>query len=85
MRKLSSTYSFWLSSFTKSIVVFYGAAHMPDLETRLVEKLGFQPKGDDWLVAFGVNPAKAGLSGFEVGLVRKMIRIQIQKITRRKK
>ena len=69
----------------KSIVVFYGAAHMPDLETRLVEKLGFQPKGDDWLVAFGVNPTKAGLSGFEVGLVRKMIRIQIQKITRRKK
>ena len=69
----------------KSIVVFYGAAHMPDLETRLVEKLGFQPKGDDWLVAFGVNPTKAGLSGFEVGLVRKMIRMQIQKITRRKK
>jgi hypothetical protein len=69
----------------KSIVVFYGAAHMPDLETRLVEKLGFQPKGDDWLVAFGVNPTKAGLSGFEVGLVRKMIRMQIQKITRSKK
>ena len=69
----------------KSIVVFYGAAHMPDLEKRLVEKLGFQPKGDDWLVAFGVNPTKAGLSGFEVGLVRKMIRMQIQKITRRKK
>jgi len=69
----------------KSIVVFYGAAHMPDLETRLVEKLGFQPKGDDWLVAFGVNPTKAGLSGFEVGIVRKMIRMQIQKITRRKK
>ena len=69
----------------KSIVVFYGAAHMPDLEKRLVEKLGFQPKGDDWLVAFGVNPTKAGLSGFEVGLVRKMIRMQIQKITQRAK
>ena len=63
----------------KAIVVFYGAAHMPDLEKRLVEKLGFQPKRDDWLVAFGVNPKEAGLSAFEVGLARKMIRMQIQK------
>jgi len=68
----------------KSIVVFYGAAHMPDLEKRLVEKLGFQPKRDDWLVAFGVNPEEAGLSAFEVGLVRKMIRMQIQKVIKPK-
>ena len=68
----------------KEIVVFYGAAHMPDLEKRLVEKLGFQPKRDDWLVAFGVNPKEAGLSAFEVGLVRKMIRMQIQKVIRPK-
>ena len=68
----------------KAIVVFYGAAHMPDLEKRLVEKLGFQPKRDDWLVAFGVNPQEAGLSAFEVGLVRKMIRMQIQKVIRPK-
>ena len=62
----------------KSIVVFYGAAHMPDLEERIVEKLGFKPAGDEWLTAFGVNPKKAGLSAFEVGLVRKMIRVQLQ-------
>ena len=68
----------------KAIVVFYGAAHMPDLEKRMVEKLGFQPKRDDWLVAFGVNPKEAGLSAFEVGLVRKMIRMQIQKVIRPK-
>ena len=69
----------------KSIVIFYGAAHMTGLENRLVDKLGFQPKEDDWLVAFGVNPLKAGLSDFQVGLVRKMIRMQIQKITQRAK
>ena len=69
----------------KSIVVFYGAAHMPDLENRLVRKLGFRPDGDEWLAAFGVNPEKAGLSAFEVGLVRKMIRMQIQKITKQQK
>ena len=68
-----------------SIVVFYGAAHMPDLENRLVKKLGFQPDEDEWLAAFGVNPKKAGLSAFEVGLVRKMIRMQIQKITKQGK
>ena len=65
-----------------SIVVFYGAAHMPDLENRLVKKLGFRPDGNEWLAAFGVNPKKAGLSAFEVGLIRKMIRMQIQKITK---
>ncbi len=69
----------------KEIVVFYGAAHMPDLEKRLVEKLGFQSKRDDWLVAFGVNPQEAGLSAFQVGLVREMIRMQIQKVIKPKK
>ena len=64
-----------------SIVVFYGAAHMPDLENRLVKKLGYRPDKDEWLSAFGVNPKKAGLSAFEVGLMRKMIRMQIQKLT----
>ncbi len=44
----------------KSIVVFYGAAHMPDLEDRLVGKLGFRPDGEEWLAAFGVNPKKPG-------------------------
>ena len=49
----------------KKIVVFYGAAHMPDLEKRLVEKLGFQPKRDD----FGLwrKPAKAGSLGLRSG------------------
>ena len=69
----------------KSIVVFYGAAHMADLENRLVKKLGFRTDGDEWLTAFGVNPKESGLSAFEVGLVRKMIRMQIQKITKLKK
>ena len=66
-------------------MVFYGAAHMPDLENRLVKKLGFQPDEDEWLAAFGVNPKKAGLSAFEVELIRKMIRMQIQKITKQQK
>lgn len=69
----------------KSIVVFYGAAHMPDLENQLVSKLGFQTAGDEWFSAFGVNPKKAGISTFELKLVRKLIRIQIQKITEQKK
>jgi hypothetical protein len=68
----------------KSIIVFYGAAHMPDLENRLVQKLDFKPESNEWFPAFGVNPKKAGLSAFEVGLVRKMIRMQIQKISQRK-
>ena len=64
----------------KSIVVFYGAAHMPDLENRLARKFGFRPAGDEWLAAFGVDPEKAGLSAFELGLVRSMIRMQLRQV-----
>jgi len=44
----------------KSIGVFYGAGHMPDLEARLIEK-GFQPVGfkwyDAWQIGEGTNGA----------------------------
>jgi len=53
---------------------------MPDLENRLARKFGFRPAGDEWLAAFGVDPEKAGLSAFELGLVRSMIRMQLRQV-----
>jgi hypothetical protein len=67
------------------VVVFYGAAHMPDLERQLADKFGFAPVGEKWLSAFGVNPKEAGLSALEVNLVRNMIKMQIRKLVDRKK
>jgi hypothetical protein len=65
------------------VVVFYGAAHMPDIERQLSEKFGFAPAGEKWLPAFGVNPKEAGLSTLEVNLVRNMIRTQIGRLKKR--
>jgi hypothetical protein len=36
----------------KKIGIYYGAAHLPHMERRLVEDLGFQKTGHEWLVAW---------------------------------
>jgi hypothetical protein len=36
----------------KRIGIFYGAAHMPHMEKRLVDGFGFQKAGHEWLVAW---------------------------------
>lgn len=41
----------------RKIGIFYGAAHMPDLEMRL-EKLGFKKKKVEWLVAWDMTQTK---------------------------
>ena len=38
----------------KSLAIYYGAAHMPDLERRLLA-LGFKKEGERWLVAWDVT------------------------------
>jgi hypothetical protein len=44
-----------LAEGKRSVAVFYGAAHLPDLERRLTEELGFRPVGDRWLLAWRVE------------------------------
>ena len=58
----------------KDIAISYGAGHMPDLEKRLRQDLGLVPVEVQWLRAFGVNPARAGLSPSEVELIRDAVR-----------
>jgi hypothetical protein len=41
-----------LGAGTKHIGVFYGVAHMPDLEARLVDELGFVYSGTTWIDAW---------------------------------
>jgi hypothetical protein len=42
----------------KDIGIFYGGAHMPDLERRLKEELGFERKATRWLVAWDIPAPK---------------------------
>lgn len=44
-----------LAKGRRTIGVFYGAGHMPDLERRLLER-GFQRRSIDWLTAWTVEP-----------------------------
>jgi len=39
----------------KNLGIFYGAAHMPDMEKR-VEALGFKPVGSEWRTAWDMTP-----------------------------
>ena len=44
----------------KKLGIFYGAAHMPDMEERLIKKLGFTQVGKErWLVAWDISKKKA--------------------------
>lgn len=61
----------------RSIAIFYGAGHMTDLETRLRRALGYQPGEERWLTALAVSPQQAGLSEWELNLVRAWVRHQL--------
>lgn len=40
----------------KNLGIFYGAAHLPDMETRLV-KMGYERTGEKWITAWDIKPA----------------------------
>ena len=39
-----------------SIAIFYGAAHMEDLQERLLEELGYERSGGRWMRAWAIRP-----------------------------
>ena len=61
-----------------SISVFYGAGHMDDLERRIRDQLGYEPKEDIWLPAFGVDLEAAGIGEFERQMIKFMTERQLQ-------
>jgi hypothetical protein len=63
-----------------SVAVFYGAAHMPQIEQHLVEKLGYRRDAVQWLTAFGIDTKKEGLSPAMVATIRRSLRGRLQKM-----
>jgi len=52
----------------KEIGIFYGGAHLPDLERRLKEELGFERKDTRWLLAWDMpERSEGGSRKSEVG------------------
>ena len=41
----------------KNLAIFYGAAHMPDIEKRMIKNMGFERKATRWLTAWDL-PAR---------------------------
>ncbi|HXG46926.1 MAG TPA: hypothetical protein VNO52_04825 [Methylomirabilota bacterium] len=61
----------------RSISLFYGAAHMPDLEKRLVRQLNYRLVGERWLAALTVDVRQAGLTPAEIQLARSTVQWQL--------
>ncbi len=60
------------------IMVFYGAAHMYDLEKRLVEKFSLEPVATQWFPAFIGNLQASGLNALQKRLLNGYVRQQVQ-------
>ena len=43
-----------LAACKKNLAIFYGAAHLPDLEERMIEKMGFERKATRWVTAWNL-------------------------------
>ncbi len=44
-----------LAAGKKNLAIFYGAAHLPDLEERMIEKMGFERKATRWVTAWNLQ------------------------------
>jgi hypothetical protein len=45
----------------RNVGIFYGAAHLPGMEEILVRQMGYRLEKTQWLTAFSLHPAAAGL------------------------
>jgi hypothetical protein len=61
-----------------SIAIFYGAAHMDDLERRLLAEMNYRHGGETWLDAITVQPRLSGLSELEIMTVRSLVKWQME-------
>jgi hypothetical protein len=62
----------------KSIAIFYGAGHMPDMEQRLKRDFHYQPAEEMWLTAISLDPTRAGVTATEQEMIRSFIHWQME-------
>jgi general secretion pathway protein G len=58
----------------ESVGIIYGAGHLPDLQRRLTEELGYKVTGEQWVPAIEVDLKAAGVSVRQAQTMRAMIR-----------
>jgi hypothetical protein len=63
-----------------SIAVFYGAAHMDDLEKHVTGELHYRPVEERWLTAISVDMRRSGISPVEAQFLRGLIQGQVKEM-----
>ena len=63
-----------------SIALFYGAAHMYDLESRVCSEFKYKPTETIWFKAFGVDGEQYGISEFEYAFIRRLVENTIRQM-----
>ncbi len=66
----------------RSLAIFYGAAHMPDMAQRLMGQLGYRPEGEQWFTAFEVDLTETAMSPQQLQNLRLMMRRQLRLMSR---
>jgi hypothetical protein len=66
----------------RSIAIFFGTGHMPDLETHLRQELKYRAGRDIWFTAFGVDLARAKVSANERSFVENFVKWQLEETVR---
>ncbi|MEC7583943.1 MAG: type II secretion system protein GspG, partial [Planctomycetota bacterium] len=69
-----------LDNGKKKIGIYYGAAHMPHMEQRLVEDFGFEKFDHEWLVAWDCTPRQDPKVDRELWAQRRAAKRQIEKL-----
>ncbi|MHC4415497.1 MAG: type II secretion system protein GspG [Planctomycetota bacterium] len=63
-----------------SVAILYGAAHMPDMERRLTEQLGYRSIGERWFTAFKVDLKRSAMTAGQLKSIRRMVRYQLRQL-----
>jgi len=58
----------------RSVAIFYGAAHMPDMAQRLKEQLGYEAAEEQWLTAIKLDFKKSAVTQREIDQLRAMVK-----------
>jgi hypothetical protein len=66
-----------------SVAVFYGAAHMDDMEKKLTSDFHYRAAEDVWLPAFSVDLRQTGMTPQQAQMMRKMVEGQIEQMQRK--